>query len=173
MVDMSLGSDRSIASLMLQSMLLGHKVSLMAFWRRLCPLPKRKSACRTFAQFSARPLLRGARHSPHQRQSSEGVLASLAFSGFINLSPIVSARVPNCRTPPSCRPMDGRYAESFPSLLRTAKNVSLRNTVAALTHSRGDSPQRQSRGTKLKIYDVDAIASTLPRLKPVHIGESA
>jgi hypothetical protein len=71
-------SDWSIASPMLEAMMLVR--SLMAFWRRPCPFPKRKSACRTSAQFSARPLLHGAEHSPRRRQSSAVVLASLSFS---------------------------------------------------------------------------------------------
>jgi hypothetical protein len=37
-------------------------------------------ACRTFAQFSARPLLHGVGHGPRQRQSSVAGLASVAFS---------------------------------------------------------------------------------------------
>jgi hypothetical protein len=120
------------------------------------------------ASFAAR---RKARPTPAAKLG--GRVGFACVFGFINLSP-VAARAPNCRTPPSCRPMADRCAESFPSLLRICEErPPAEHIVVALMHSRGDSPQRQSKGTKLKIHDVDAVAGTLPRLKPVHIGEPA
>src|ERR1700722_4183225 len=130
----------------------------MAFWRLLCPFPKRKSACRTFAQFSARPLLRGVKRAPRQWQSSTVGLASLALlasSTFLQQLRRVSRIVIH-------RPAVGQQAvdalKVIPTPYESANNVSIWNVVAALTHSSGDSPQRQSRGSQLKIHDVDAVA---------------
>src|ERR1700742_1174884 len=129
----------------------------MVFWRRLCPFPKRKPACRTFAQFSARPLLHGVKRDTRQWQSSAVGLASLALSAsstFLQQLRRASRIVIH-------RPVVGQRAVDALKIIpahKSAKNVSLRNVVAALTHSSGDSPQRQSRGTKVKLHNVDAVA---------------
>ena len=145
----------------------------MAFWRRLCPFPKRKSACRTFAQFSARPLLHGVKRAPHQRQSSAVGLASLALSASSTFLQQLrrASRIVIHRPAVGQRAVDA--LKVIPAPYESANNVSRWNIVTALTHSSGDSPQRQSRGTKLKIHDVDAVARALLRLKPLHIGEPA
>src|ERR1700723_226412 len=154
---------------MIESMLLAQKI-LMAFWRRLCPFPKRKSACRTFAQFSARPLLHGVKRAPHQWQSSAVGLASLALSASSTFLQQLrrASRIVIHRPAVGQRAVDA--LKVIPAPCESAKNVSLRDIVAALTHSSGDSPQRQSRGTKLKIHDVDTVAGALPRVKPAQIG---
>jgi hypothetical protein len=68
------------------------------------------------ASFAAR---RRARPTPAAKLG--GWVCFARVFGFINLSPIVVGRVPNCRTPPSCQPMGGRCAESFPILLQTSE----------------------------------------------------
>ena len=145
----------------------------MAFSRRPCPFPKRKSACRTFARFSARPLLHGVKRAPRQWQSSTVELVSLALSASSTFLQQLrrASRIVIHRPAVGQRAVDA--LKVIPAPYESANNVSLWNIVAALTHSSGDSPQRQSRGTELKIHDVDAVAGALPRLKPVHIGEPA
>src|ERR1700722_14704684 len=145
----------------------------MAFWRRPCPFPKRKSACRTFAQFSARPLRNGVKRAPRLWQSSAFGLASLALSVSLTFLQQLrrASRIVIHRPAVGQRGVDA--LKVIPAPYESANNVSLWNIVPALTHSSGDSPQRQSRGSKLKIHDVDAVAGALSRLKPVHIGEPA
>ena len=106
-------------------------------------------------------------HSPRRRQSSAVVKPPLSFSAsstFLQQSRRASRIVVH-------RPTVGQRAvgapKIFPTSYESAKNVSFRNIVAALTHSSCDPPQCQLRGAELEVHNVDAVAGTLPRLEPV------
>ena len=116
----------------------------MAFWRRLCPFPKRKSACRTFAQFSARPLLHGVKRAPRQWQSSTVGLASLALSASSTFLQQLrrATRIVIHRPTVGQRAVDA--LKVIPAPYESANNVSLWNIVAAFVFFRADNGVRTS-----------------------------
>jgi len=124
------------------------------------------------ARMSAWPRARSARVSLRGSTNASSLQTSEVGAPWADKS------ASNKKWTSQCVPDSGSIAEGYvsentlgPRKARSAPPSCCRAIRRA--HSGGDSTQRQTGGTQLKIHDVDAVAGTLPRLKPVHIGESA
>jgi hypothetical protein len=61
----------------------------------------------------------------------------------------------------------------LPTSVKPSKDISLRHMMAALTHTRSDTPRRQSNRTELQIHHVDPVSGLLPRLDPSCVRQTA